>query len=854
MPARLLGGASLLDLRSAAGVLAVVKGLLVWVGLQSLRFAPLGFLAVFALPDREGRLARTLRVALPAAGVALVLAALALGARAGFSVPGPFELLLPAAGILLGVWAGLAWRRGWWSRLFFLPKLAAVGALVVLGGLALAVLALEPEPAVAEAAPIASADKRHLVGLFRGRDPRKVPPGETRTVRLSAEELDQLVAWAASVGLKTRTSVSLRAGGAGGRGHGPGPGDRTVAQRDGFDARRHREGAALRGRAAPAGGAPDRAPAPPRRPRALRRRRAPGRPRPAPRPACRRVAVLRPRGGEPHLRAGGDAPRPDRAPRVGRGGERADAGGGLRPRRSPAGGAAGGAGGRRAVRRRARDRLRSRPRPVRAGLGDGGEPRRPARSRHRPGPPAARPGRRGEAGRGAVRDRLARERAHDPAGPRRLDAPLHGERRAHRGLRGRSERRGRSPQGGARRRRRQRVLLRRPAGRPGRDDLRERGHARRGVRRRHPGEAGGGLPRGRLLPAGRRAARGHPGRRAAVALRRGGWGRSTARPPRRSSGASPPAPPTASRPCARSRPSSTVGTRRKKGRRRRSPCSPPPRRRAPASRRPSGTASSTRPGGRASCSRSRGARTATAGPTRRSRPSGPRATRSRRCSPSACASTRAGRCSRSRRCRARPCGATRPSRGGSSGRPPPSSAPSAAVRGWRSSPRTGSTPPAPTSPASCTASRSRPSTPRPTPRPSASSSTACGSTSSWRRRTSCARGPSAPRGPRGTPLSCSTPPLRCEARRRRGWPRRWRASPRPRCSGRSRATLRRPSTSPRPSCSRPAAPAFRRASCTPASRSSRSASPARRRCRRWARARCCCATCRSSTRSAATSR
>jgi hypothetical protein len=216
MPARLLGGASRLDLRSAAGALAVVKGLLLWVGLQALRFAPLGLLAALALPDREGRLARTLRVALPAALIALALAFLALGARAGFSVPGPFELLLPAAGILFGVWAGLAWRRGWWSRLFFLPKLAALGALVLLGGIALAVLALEREPAVAESPPIASADKRHLVGLFRGRDPRKVPPGETRTVRLSGEELDQLVAWAASVGLEARTVVSLRAGGVSG--------------------------------------------------------------------------------------------------------------------------------------------------------------------------------------------------------------------------------------------------------------------------------------------------------------------------------------------------------------------------------------------------------------------------------------------------------------------------------------------------------------------------------------------------------------------------------------------------------------------------------------------------------------
>jgi hypothetical protein len=217
MPARLLGGASLLDLRSAAGALAVAKGLLTWVGLQVLRYAPLGGLAVLALPDREGRFGRLIRVALPATAIALVLAALALAARAAFSAPGPFELLLPAVGILFGVWAGLAWRRGWWSRLFFLPKLAALGVLVLLGGLGLAVSALEGEPAVPEAPPITSADRRHLVKLFDGRDPRKVPPGETRTVRLSAAELDQLVAWAAAVGLKTRTAVSLREGGVSGR-------------------------------------------------------------------------------------------------------------------------------------------------------------------------------------------------------------------------------------------------------------------------------------------------------------------------------------------------------------------------------------------------------------------------------------------------------------------------------------------------------------------------------------------------------------------------------------------------------------------------------------------------------------
>jgi hypothetical protein len=216
LPGRLLGGASLLDVRSAAGAWAVARGLLVRVALLWLRAAPLGLLAVFALPDREGRFARLFRVALPATVVGLVSLYLALAARAGWSRPGPFELILPAVGVLLGVWAGLAWRRGWWSRLVFLPKLAVLGLLLLLGGLALTVAALEQEPAIPERPPITSAEKRHLVGLFRGKDPRKVPPGETRTLRLSAQELDQLVAWAASVGLQARTTVSLAPGGVSG--------------------------------------------------------------------------------------------------------------------------------------------------------------------------------------------------------------------------------------------------------------------------------------------------------------------------------------------------------------------------------------------------------------------------------------------------------------------------------------------------------------------------------------------------------------------------------------------------------------------------------------------------------------
>ena len=127
-PARLLGGRPSSTSGRPPGAWPWPRALLVWVALLAVRSAPLGLLAVLALPDREGRLARLFRVALPAIVVALALALLALAARAGWTRPGPFELVLPAVGILLGVWAGLAWRRGWWSRLVFLPKLAVLAA------------------------------------------------------------------------------------------------------------------------------------------------------------------------------------------------------------------------------------------------------------------------------------------------------------------------------------------------------------------------------------------------------------------------------------------------------------------------------------------------------------------------------------------------------------------------------------------------------------------------------------------------------------------------------------------------------------------------------------------------------
>ena len=207
------GTVSLADARTPT-MAAVVLGRWLWRGLAlALTAAPLGALAVLALPDQPSRLRRATLVWLPAVVVATALAWLALARRAG-SPPGPFELVLPGLGILIGASAGLAWRRGWRARLLFLPSLAAQAMVVLLLAAGFAVLALEAQPALEEPKPLTSAEKRHLVELFKDKNPRRVPPGETRTLRLTGDELDRFASWASqATGSRVRPAVRLRADG-----------------------------------------------------------------------------------------------------------------------------------------------------------------------------------------------------------------------------------------------------------------------------------------------------------------------------------------------------------------------------------------------------------------------------------------------------------------------------------------------------------------------------------------------------------------------------------------------------------------------------------------------------------------
>lgn len=214
-PAASAATGAFLDVRSLGDLADIVGRLSLSALGVALRYAPLGTLTVFVLPDQRGRLGRAALVALPALSAATALAWLALARRAG-SPPGPFELVLPGLGILLGIGAGLAWRRGWRARLLFLPSLVGLAAVLLLVAAGLFVLALDSTPSLAEPQALSSAEKRHLVELFRGKNPRNVPVGEILRLSLSASELDRLASWAAeSTGSRIRSAVWLQAGGFG---------------------------------------------------------------------------------------------------------------------------------------------------------------------------------------------------------------------------------------------------------------------------------------------------------------------------------------------------------------------------------------------------------------------------------------------------------------------------------------------------------------------------------------------------------------------------------------------------------------------------------------------------------------
>jgi hypothetical protein len=200
------------QLQSKAGALSLGKALLLWALLKLLGCVPLGALSVLCFPDREDARERRIRVVLPAAALALTLAYAVCALQLGSASPSVFALALAFSGAGVGVWIALSARRGPRARRLIVPKLAAASALLAGTLGVLAWLAIEPQPALAER-PLPGSDMhRELVGLLHGNDPRKIPEGETRSLRLNDRQVDAALAWGFSL-LRARSKAALSDGG-----------------------------------------------------------------------------------------------------------------------------------------------------------------------------------------------------------------------------------------------------------------------------------------------------------------------------------------------------------------------------------------------------------------------------------------------------------------------------------------------------------------------------------------------------------------------------------------------------------------------------------------------------------------
>ncbi len=185
-----------------------IGGLALDVGRTFALFAGAGFLAALVIPGSSGRPGRgPIRLsALASAGALAVLAGMVRGAGAGRPVAGA-ELLAPLLGCLFGAWAGTTWRQGGPARLWFIPKVALLALLAVLGAGVVVRQALAQAPLSFEAPGVTSADKRRLADLTCDKNPASLKENQSHTLRLTEHDVNILLAWGLALGPKGRKAI-----------------------------------------------------------------------------------------------------------------------------------------------------------------------------------------------------------------------------------------------------------------------------------------------------------------------------------------------------------------------------------------------------------------------------------------------------------------------------------------------------------------------------------------------------------------------------------------------------------------------------------------------------------------------
>ena len=234
---------------------SVALALAVYAMVEILRFVPVGMLAVLSV-------SRTLGAA--AAAGSLLVTGLLVAYEIGWQWPGALDLALPIMGCALGAGACLGWVSGrltWRGALVTLVGLLLVPPLVA--GITMLAVS-EREPFVRASPAPTSEEKRRLYLQLRPKNPRKLPPGETRTLSLESRDLDRLLAWGLPVVLgdgraAARVDFASPAGGHPGA-LAPPARRRPLSEPRGRRAGGHRPGPAESRRPAPAPRAPRRFP------------------------------------------------------------------------------------------------------------------------------------------------------------------------------------------------------------------------------------------------------------------------------------------------------------------------------------------------------------------------------------------------------------------------------------------------------------------------------------------------------------------------------------------------------------------------------------------------------------------
>lgn len=207
-PAEPSSGLTVNDLRSVAGFLwwaLLAAGPTVLV---MLRFAPLGYFAVLALPARRRWSRRVLHVTVPAMILSTLLAGVVLYVEDGaWRIPRAFDLLSASVVCAIGVWMGGSWLRGWLARFLFIPKLACVVLLLPAAAGSLIYFTLQPEPLAIDAPQLTSDTRRRLFRTLSGRNPRNLEPGATATLVLGDADINGLLAWGASAVRDSRVAA-----------------------------------------------------------------------------------------------------------------------------------------------------------------------------------------------------------------------------------------------------------------------------------------------------------------------------------------------------------------------------------------------------------------------------------------------------------------------------------------------------------------------------------------------------------------------------------------------------------------------------------------------------------------------